>query len=84
MKNSDILRQVKSVIAKECGIKAKSVTNKTGFMSSDGLPYFDCMVVLYTLQHRFNVSLPESDFSKYNTVGGLTKNIIRQLKHRSR
>ena len=80
MKTSGISRQVKSIIATECGIKVKSVTSKTEFMSSNGLPYFDCMGALYTLQHKFNVSLPESDFGKYNTVGGLTKNIVRQLK----
>ena len=82
MRNNSIQRQIKNIIATECGIKVKSVTNKTKFMSSKGLPYFDCMGILYTLQHKFNVSLPESDFAKYDTVGGLTKNIVRQLKSR--
>jgi len=84
MKSNGISRQVKSIIATECGINAKNVTNKTEFMSSRGLSYFDCVDVLYTLQHKFHVSLPESDFAKYNTVGGLTRNIVRQLKNRSR
>lgn len=84
MKSNGISRQIKSIIATECGINAKTVTNKTEFMSSRGFSYFDCVDVLYTLQHKFHVSLPESDFAKYNTVGGLTRNIVRQLKNRSR
>ena len=84
MKTSAVSRQVKSVIATECGVKVKTITNKTEFMSSKGFQYFDCMGVLFTLQHKFNVSLPESDFGKYNTVGGLTRNIVRQLKAHSK
>ena len=56
MKNNIVSRQVKNIIATECGINARSVTNKTEFMSSKGLPYFDCVDVLYTLQHKFHVS----------------------------
>lgn len=84
MKNTGVQRQIKSIIANECGVQAKSVTAKTEFMSGQGISYGACMGVLFELQHKFHVSLPESDFGKYNTVGGLTKNIIRQLKTKSK
>ena len=51
MKSNGISRQVKSIIATECGINAKTVTNKTEFMSTRGLSYFDCVDVLQQVTH---------------------------------
>ena len=84
MTENNISQQIKSVIAAECGMKKKNLNNKTGFMADKSLSFFNCMDVLYTLEHKFHVSLPEADFYKYNTVGDLTKNIVKQLKVRSR
>ena len=82
--HNNISQQIKSVIAAECGIKKKNLNNKTGFMSNKSISYFNCIDVLYTLEHKFHVSLPESDFVKYDTVGGLTQSIVKQLKVRSK
>lgn len=84
MKSNGISRQIKSIIATECGINAKTVTNKTEFMSSRGLSYFDCVDVLYTLEHKLHVKLPESSYYKYTTVDGVVKDIVRQLKIHSK
>lgn len=76
-------KKVKMIIAQECGIDRKSITNKMKFMSNQTLSYFDCMGAMYTLQHKMHVSLPESSYYKYATVGGLVRDITRQLKGRA-
>ena len=44
----------------------------------------ECVDALYTLEHRLHVKLPESSYYKYTTVGGVVKDIVRQLKVRSK
>ena len=80
MKTRNIGRTVKSVVARECGMGIKSINNNTSFMANQNISYFDCMCAMFTLQHKFHVSLPESDYDKYKTVGCLIKNITKQLK----
>ena len=81
MAKNNISQTIRRVIAQECGLKLKSVSRKTDFMTSTGPEYYDCMGALYTLQHIFHVDLPECKYERYNTVGGLTRDIINQLKH---
>ena len=83
MKKNNTSQQVKTIIAKECGLGHR-ITNQTPFMSSQVLSYFDCMGAMYTLQHKLHVSLPESKYAQYATVGGLVKDIVKQLKVRSK
>ena len=84
MRSNGISRQVKSIIATECGIEVKSVNNKTNFMNKSNISYFECVDALYTLEHKLHVKLPESSYYKYTTVGGVVKDIVRQLKVRSK
>lgn len=76
----NVSQQVYRVVAQECGEKPKNITAKTLFMSNPKFSYFEVVAALYTLQHKLHVSLPESDYGKYETVGALTRNIIKQLK----
>lgn len=76
----NVSQQVYRVIAQECGEKPKNITAKTLFMANPDFSYFEVVAALYTLQHKLHVSLPESDYGKYETVGALTRNIIKQLK----
>ncbi len=82
MAKNEMSNKIKKVIAAECGLPY--VTNKTAFMEKQTLSYFDCMAALYTLQHKFDVSLPESDFSKYATVGALTRCVLTQIKQHNK
>ena len=79
-----VSNKIKAVIAKECGIKRKYVTDKTAFFGGQKISYFDCMSAMFVLQHQFHVTLPESNYGKYRTVGGLKNDIIRQLKTRQK
>ena len=74
-----VFKTIQITIANETGIKPERITKKTNFMSRHGLPYFDCINVLFTLQHQLHVELPETDYCRYATVGGLQKRICQQL-----
>ena len=82
--NNNASYTIKNLIAKECGLKRKLVNNKTPFMANAKLSYFDCVDVIYDLEHKYNVKLPESDFVKYDTVGGLVNSIVAEVKKRSK
>lgn len=82
--NIERSKEIKKVIAKECGIALAAVHNKTLFMSDQNISYFDCVGVLYTLQHKFHVCLPESSYVKYRTVGDLIRDVNRQSIRHSR
>ena len=81
----DTAQQVREIIAKECCVKELEpvITNKTQFMSGQRLQYFDCINALFTLQHKFHVVLPESDYRKFKTVGDLIRNIKKQQRIKS-
>ena len=53
-------------------------------MDKSDITYFECVDALYTLEHKLHVKLPESNYHKYATVGGLVRDIFRQLKKRSK
>lgn len=76
--SDNVSQKIRKVIAQECGLT--NVSNETKFMTRQGPDYFDCIGVLYTLQHMLHVQLPESKYQKYETVGGLTKDIIHQMR----
>ena len=80
----NVSQSVKKIIAKDCGFEAKKVTNEMPFMANRNLSYFVCMDVIYDLEHKFNVKLPESDFAKYNTVDDLINSVVSELKTRSK
>ena len=84
MRSNGISKRVKSIIATECGMSVKSVNNKTHFMSDPKLSYFACVDTLYTLQQKLHVKLPESNYYKYQTVGGVVRDIVRQLRIRTK
>lgn len=77
-------QKVRSIIAKECGVNRKFITNNTQFMSGQTISYFDCVDAMFVLQHKLHVSLPESNYKKYKTVGALIKDITKQLKSKTK
>ena len=82
--NIERSKEIKKVIAQECGMTPDAVQNKTRFMSDQNISYFDCVDVLYVLQHKFHVRLPESSYIKYRTVGDLIRDVNRQSMKYSR
>jgi acyl carrier protein len=74
-----VFKIIQITIANETGIKPERITKKTNFMSRHGLPYFDCINVLFTLQQELHIILPESNYCNYPTVGSLKRQIIKQL-----
>lgn len=83
-KNTNTSQTIKAIIAKECGVPVKQVTNSMLFMGNKDLSYFVCVDALYTLEHRCHVQLPESDYEQYNTVGDLAHYIVKHQRTQSK
>jgi len=71
---------VKSVIAQTSKTEYTSINNNTPFMAKNGFPFWICSDILFELQHRFHIVLPEANYCKYDTVGGLIKDVKNQQK----
>lgn len=84
LENIQRSKEIKKIIAQECGMDVASVHNKTSFMSGQNISYFDSISALYVLQKTFHVRLPESSYVKYRTVGDLIKDVNRQVRKFSR
>ena len=82
--NKERSEEIRKIVAQESGIAFDSVHDTTRFMSAQRISYFDCLGILYVLQHRFNVSLPESSYAKYRTVGDLIDAVNRQSRKQAR
>ena len=74
--NTNTSQTVRAIIAKECDMPIKSITNGMLFMANKNISFFSCMDILFDCEQRFHVALPEAAFQRFNTVGGLTRYII--------
>lgn len=84
LENIQRSKEIKKIIAQECDMHITSVHDETGFMSGQNISYFDSVDVLYVLQKKYNVRLPESSYVKYRTVGDLINDVNRQIRKFSR
>ena len=80
--HTTVYNQIKMQIARECG--ELEVFSKTKFIKNPRFSHFDCANILYTLEHMYGITLPESDYDNYDTVGHLTLYIINKLKERTK
>ena len=79
-----VYADIKKEIANECGIPASAINNKTKFMANPAFSYFNCVDVLYALEHTYGIKLPESDYNKCQTVGSLARCIVEKVKRRTK
>lgn len=82
--NKERSEEIRKIVAQESGIAFDSVHDTTPFMSAQRIPYFDCIAILFDVQHRFKVSLSESSYIKYRTVGDLINAVNRQSRKQAR
>ena len=68
-----VFATIRNIISTETGTPINKIASKTPFMSNGNITFFDCIGVLFLLQHIFKVELPESEYAQYKTVRDLAR-----------
>jgi len=67
--------QVKEIIVKQMGVNKDQVTPETSFINDLGADSLDTVELVMELEDAFDVSIPDEDAEKIQTVGDAIKYI---------
>ena len=71
--------QVKEIIVKQMGVNKDQVTPETSFINDLGADSLDTVELVMELEDAFDVSIPDEDAEKMQTVGDAI-NYIKEHK----
>jgi acyl carrier protein len=71
--------QVKEIIVKQMGVNKDQVTPETSFINDLGADSLDTVELVMELEDAFDVSIPDDDAEKIQTVGDAI-NYIKEHK----
>ncbi|MDH4461919.1 MAG: acyl carrier protein [Spirosomataceae bacterium] len=66
---SEIAEKVKSIIVAKLGVEASEVTPDASFTNDLGADSLDTVELIMELEKEFNVSIPDDQAEKIQTVG---------------
>ena len=67
--------RIKEIIIKQFGESEKTVTLESSFVNDLGADSLDIVELVMELEDEFNVSIPDEDAEKIQTVGDAVKDI---------
>ena len=74
-KEESVEEQVKEIIVKQMGVNKDQVTPETSFINDLGADSLDTVELVMELEDAFDVSIPDEDAEKIQTVGDAMKYI---------
>ena len=76
---SDIESRVKAIIVDKLGIDESEVTNEANFANDLGADSLDTVELIMEFEKEFNLSIPDEEAEKIETVGDAIKYIEEHL-----
>ena len=67
--------KIKSILAKQLGVKPEEVTAGASFVDDLGADSLDTVELIMALEEEFNIEIPDEDAEKMKTVGDAIKYI---------
>ncbi len=77
---SDIRSKVVSIIVDKLGVEESEVTNEASFTNDLGADSLDTVELIMEFEKEFNLSIPDEEAEKIETVGDAVKYIEDHLK----
>ncbi len=77
--NSEVYRQVVSVIAKVLGIAQDAIKSESNFVNDLGADSLDRVTLVMALEDAFKKQIPEEDLDKLTTVASTVAYIEKNL-----
>jgi acyl carrier protein len=81
--NSEVYRQVVTVIAKVLGIAQDAIKSESNFVNDLGADSLDRVTLVMALEDAFKRQIPEEDLDKLATVGSTVAYIEKHLLAKS-
>ena len=72
---SDIRSRVVSIIVDKLGVEESEVTNEASFTNDLGADSLDTVELIMEFEKEFNLSIPDEEAEKIETVGNAVKYI---------
>jgi len=69
--------RIKKIIAKQLGIKEKTILNHNSFLEDLGADSLDSIELIMKLEEEFNIEISDEDAEHFNTV----KNVIDYINN---
>ena len=70
---NEIEAKVKEIIVDKLGVSESEVTNEASFTTDLGADSLETVELIMKLEEEFNISIPEEESSKIQTVGDAIK-----------
>ena len=75
MSRSDVSSKVISIIVDKLGVEESEVTNEASFTNDLGADSLDTVELIMEFEKEFNLSIPDEEAEKIETVGDAIKHI---------
>ena len=75
---SDIATKVKKIIVDKLGVEEAEVTNEASFTNDLGADSLDTVELIMEFEKEFNISIPDEQAEKLQSVGDVIKYIEDQ------
>ena len=78
---SDVEARVKAIIVDKLGVAEDEITPDAAFTSDLGADSLDAVELIMEFEKEFNISIPDDEAEKIQTVGDAIKYIEEHLKN---
>ncbi|MEJ2594693.1 MAG: acyl carrier protein [bacterium] len=77
---SDVREKVVSIIVDKLGVEESEVTNEASFTNDLGADSLDTVELIMEFEKEFNLSIPDEEAEKIETVGNAVSYIENNIK----
>ncbi len=77
---SDVREKVVSIIVDKLGVEESEVTNEASFTNDLGADSLDTVELIMEFEKEFNLSIPDEEAEKIETVGNAVDYIVENTK----
>ncbi|HLV32649.1 MAG TPA: acyl carrier protein [Chitinispirillaceae bacterium] len=79
----DTIRELITEIAEDMDVDEESITDNAGFVEDMGLDSMALLEVLATMEKKFGISIPESEFPNITSINKCTDTVQKYLSEKS-
>lgn len=79
----DTIRELITEIAEDMDVDEESITDDAGFVEDMGLDSMALLEVLATMEKKFGISIPESEFPNITSINKCTDTVQKYLSEKS-
>ncbi|MCB0516231.1 MAG: acyl carrier protein [Chitinophagales bacterium] len=77
---SDITSKVKKIIVDKLGVDESELTDNASFTNDLGADSLDTVELIMEFEKEFNISIPDEDAEKIQTVGQVVQYVEEHIK----